>query len=518
MSFLENNKKVFLVLFFIYFIVNIPLLANLNAIYWDDWTLVGHSLETLNKTFLGAVGYSGYATSYLHYFMINDLGIYSYRLLTFILLFLSGFFVYMILTTLKIFSLKDRFFITLFFLVAPLYSAKIALIDFPYTFYSAIFFLSFYILSIHIYNLGIIKRIFILTLFFISFLVNSILIFYAIVLIYIFYKTYDIQSSFIRNFIYFLKTKIDFIILPIIYYCIKSIYFIPNGAHEGYNTISLFKMVNPEGYLKTIVYSFFEPILNSFSDLLYLISILFVFILFFNYFRKMNILDNIKYENENKKIILGFLIFILGAMAYLAVGKIPKHDDWNSRFQLLLPLGFSLIYYYVLNEIFKKQYLNYLLILSIVSFGFFHFKEQIKYNIDWYYQESIIENFKVSEKIKNNSTFIFINNLGNNLNNRNFRFYELNGMSRFVLNDDSKLFVENSELIDDYKKYSKYIEYNFSSWKESEPVTIFINDNSKAIFGNNRKNKLKFFIKLKYLELFDKEKYKKEVIKLVEIG
>ena len=90
MSFLESNKKVFLILFSIYFLVNIPMLLNFNGIYWDDWTLVDQSIETLNRTFFDAVGYSGYATSYLHYFMINELGIYSYRLFTFILLFLKN--------------------------------------------------------------------------------------------------------------------------------------------------------------------------------------------------------------------------------------------------------------------------------------------------------------------------------------------------------------------------------------------------------------------------------------------
>ena len=62
MSFLESNKKVFLILFSIYFLVNIPMLLNFNGIYWDDWTLVDQSIETLNRTFFDAVGYAGYAT------------------------------------------------------------------------------------------------------------------------------------------------------------------------------------------------------------------------------------------------------------------------------------------------------------------------------------------------------------------------------------------------------------------------------------------------------------------------
>lgn len=186
MNFLESNKKVFWILFSIYFIVNIPFLLNYNGIYWDDWVIVDQDLETLNAMFTQAVGYAGYIISYLHYFMINYLGVFSYRVLTFLLLFFSGWFVYKILSDLSIFSSKDRFFLTIFFLVAPLYNAKVALINFPYTLFSFIFFLAFYLLSNTYENLVIRKRIFILSLFFISFLVNSILVFYAIVLIYIF--------------------------------------------------------------------------------------------------------------------------------------------------------------------------------------------------------------------------------------------------------------------------------------------------------------------------------------------
>ena len=51
MSLLESNKKVFLILFSIYFLVNIPMLLNFNGIYWDDWTLVDQSIETLNRFF-----------------------------------------------------------------------------------------------------------------------------------------------------------------------------------------------------------------------------------------------------------------------------------------------------------------------------------------------------------------------------------------------------------------------------------------------------------------------------------
>lgn len=481
MSFLESNKKVFLILFSIYFLVNIPMLLNFNGIYWDDWTLVAHSIETLNRTFFGAVGYSGYATSYLHYFMINELGIYSYRLFTLILLFLSGWFIFKILSTISIFSSQDRFFITILFLVAPLYSAKIALIDFPYTFYSFLFFLGFLILSSYIYRLNLFVRVMVLIIFFFSFFVNSLLVFYAVVLLYIFYKIYNTKLSFIKNFILFIKTKIDFIILPILFFIVKSIWFVSSGAHgSDYNKISIFAMLNPINYLKSFSYSFVEPIAISFASKGF--GILFVIIVFLIVFfrKKLNFSQNCE-ENPSytlSLLFLGVIVFIFGAMPYIAVGKFPTSEDWLSRFQLLLPLGFSLVLFYTLKLILKKEIFTNTIIICIIAFSFFHIKEQIMYNIDWFYQKSIIENFKENEEIKNNTTFIIDNKIQDKFaKNRVFRFYEINGMSKKIFEDDKRLFVNSIKDIKLYKQYKEYDEYNFKSWIYESPKLLLITNN-----------------------------------------
>ena len=520
MSFLESNKKVFLILFSIYFLVNIPMLLNFNGIYWDDWTLVDQSIETLNRTFFGAVGYSGYATSYLHYFMINELGIYTYRLFTFILLFLSGWFVFKILSTISIFSLQDRFFITILFLIAPLYSAKIALIDFPYTFYSFFFFLAFLTISSYIYRLNLFVRVMVLIIFFFSFFVNSLLVFYAVVLMYMFYKIYDIKLNFIQNSILFVKTKIDFIILPILFFVVKSIWFVSSGAHgPDYNKISIFAMLNPFNYLKSFSYSFVEPIAISFASKGF--GILFVIIVFLMVFfrKKLNFSQNCE-ENPSytlSLLFLGVIVFIFGAMPYIAVGKIPTSEDWLSRFQLLLPLGFSLFLFYALKLIVKKEIFTNTIIICIIAFSFFHMKEQIMYNIDWFYQKSIIENFKDNEEIKNNTTFIIDNKIQDKFaKNRVFRFYEINGMSKNIFEDDNRLFANSIKEIELYKQYKNYDEYNFKSWVYESPKLLLITNNLE--FNNLRfKDKIKYFIKLKYFEFFNPQEFKKLVKDLVEI-
>lgn len=508
MNFLESDKKVFWILFSIYFIVNIPFLLNYNAIYWDDWVIVDQDLETLNTMFTQAVGYAGYIITYMHYFMINYLGVFSYRVLTFLLLFFSGWFVFKILNTVVLFSRKDAIFLIIFFLLAPLYNGKIALINFPYTLFSFIFFLAFYLLSNAYGNLVIRKRIFILSLFFISFLVNSILVFYAIVLIYIFYVNYSLNKNIFKNIIYFIKTNMDFIFLPIIFYIIKSVWFKPFGAYERYNEINLVLGFDLETYKQLFLFNFFEPILLSIKPFFG------IFICCFFAFTLYSIIINKSKEElpktNNILFLFGIIIFLLGSFPYLVVAKMPMLSDWFSRFQILLPLGFSFILYYCLNFVFRKSIKIFLSLILIFSFSMFHISEQIKYNIDWLYQQSIIENFENNEIIKKNTTFIVLSNLENSLaQNRQLRVYELNGMSKLAFKDDSRLFISNETEIEKYKKYQLNKNYNFLSWKFTKPIYL-------RLIGSD-KNKLNIGTigRLKYLEITNKEEFKKEIKDLV---
>lgn len=515
MNFLESNKKVFLILFSIYFIVNIPFLLNYNGIYWDDWVIVDQDLETLNAMFTQAVGYAGYVISYLHYFMINYLGVFSYRVLTFLLLFFSGWFVYKILSDLSIFSSKDRFFLTIFFLVAPLYNAKVALINFPYTLCTFIFFLSFYFLSKYYKDLKILKRILILALFFFSFLANSILVFYTVVLIYLFYVNYSLDKSVVRNNINFIKNNIDFILLPIVFYIVKSIWFKPYGLYEGYNKIEFNNILNIDNYINILNFNIIDPVMES----IYLLNLLNISIIFF---LCVFLFNNIKFDKKINQymylLIVGIVVLLLAAFPYIIVGKIPSSMEQDSRFQVLLFLGFSIIFYYIIILLFnvirfeKNFSLMFVLILSIYSFSLNSFQYQIKYNWEWIYQQSIIENFLSSDEVINNSTFVVIDNV---LYKNFIRLGEaqMNGISKKAFNSSNKLFIyRNLSLLEYFKKICiESKEFNCSNWVEKQPINISIINNKKIDIFHN----ISYLLKLKYLEVVDNKQFKKEIKDLV---
>lgn len=517
---INSAKLEISLLFFIYFISNIFLLLNFNAIYWDDWAWfyqedISFVLQAFDQL---KVGYKG--EFFLFLMNLDFYGAYPFRIFVFIAIFISGLCVYYILSKIEHFDRHSRFFIVLFFLLAPLFTSKmlasISIFYLPVMF----FFIGFAIMVKYVNEGNIFNRILALILFTLSFSTNSVLVFYFIIFIFLYYfhfNSFNGILEFIKNMLLISKKYIDFLLIPFLYYIYKSIYMVPWGLYEGYNGISLLKMLNPIKYFESIGRNFFDPIFSSLQETSSIIVFLIFFIYIIDIFKKNKHLNMIE-DEKNKKLLLfviGFIMFIFATMPYIAVDKMPKMGFSDSRFQILLPLGFSILLYYSVLLIFKNNFRKYMLLVLIFSFIIFNIKDQFAWNIDWQYQQSIKQNIEDSEIIKNNSTFLVINQLNDKFyNSRKPPFYEFSGISKQALGTDDKLFVYKSEDVEEYKKIVQYKHYNISNWIESNLVKIyFINTN---IQSSNSKI-LKTILKLKYLEIFDKESYKIEVKKLVEI-
>ena len=103
----------------------------LQSIYWDDWLLWNMNSEIILNTFRQA-GSPFNFVGYLHNILLS-VGPWFYRVLTFILIFLSGILLWHILKRSELVDETSIFLIVLFYLTTPLYIARVAVIDFPYT-------------------------------------------------------------------------------------------------------------------------------------------------------------------------------------------------------------------------------------------------------------------------------------------------------------------------------------------------------------------------------------------------
>ena len=440
---LKENK----IILFLYLLSHGLIFLILDAIYWDDWTIYNVDKEIIFKNF-HETGVFVPFVSYLHSYIL-PIGPWFYRLLTlFLFLFISYLF-NKILLTIKFLNKENRFLIILFFTLLPFNIARVALIDFTYTICLTLFFIAWSYKHIRYISLP---------LFFISFTTNSLPFLYLIVLFHIYYESYkSLNNKFSWRILF---NKIDYILLPIIFVAIKYTYYIPYGDYIDYNNdFSLYNL-------------FSKPILQFIHSGYFLINIKSnIFLLLILAWTVSKILPNF---NNNYKLpftkkqvfIFGVFSTILVLFPYWIIGHTPTFTDWNSRHQLLMPFGMSLIFfsiYHFLN--FKKWFLISVISISIsinINFYFDLFK-------DWNKQMELASNFEIrSEEYADK--ILIIKDYTDNALERTFRSYEWEGLLNLKNNNtiafDSHVYNE---------KFIKLISEKFPEYKNNEIKFISIN-------------------------------------------
>jgi hypothetical protein len=105
------------------------MLLNYDGVYWDDWVLYNQSYDTLLFLF----DQSGHGFTASIGIFLSRIGneVLPFRIYIFVGGFLSGIFLYLILDSLDAIDRFSKFFITLFFLIAPVFSQKNEMTIYP---------------------------------------------------------------------------------------------------------------------------------------------------------------------------------------------------------------------------------------------------------------------------------------------------------------------------------------------------------------------------------------------------
>lgn len=468
----------------LYIISNTIILLNYNGIYWDDWVIYAQSRETL-AIFYDMIQY-GIKGDFITVLSKFSNGIYLFRLFLVMAYLLIAYFIYKILITTNIFNQTESKLIAFISVIVPIAPVKTYLIIILFIFPLLIFYFAFYLLAKNypLHNKSL--KVIILFLFLCSFSTNSILVFYSSVLLYLYYM--DNNGTFkisFENLYNFFISRWDFIGLPVFYFIYKSLFLVPYGLYDNYNKVSF--------DIKQIQLHLTKSIETMTSD--------YVYYLFDNYIviiasaiiaLIVAVLSKYNFEINKKKITILFgmsiVLFFLAIFPYIVVGKTPVLEGVNSRFALLLGPALSMFLISVLaltSHLFlkyKNKVFVFLVSLFIVLFVSKNITEQYNQNIDWFYQVSIMENFKENEIIKNYTTFIVHNNIRSKLHGkRDFRFYGLNGLLKKVFGDTKRLMILpplKKQLPDMYRKFGIYKQYNFYEWDNNQnPIEITINFN-----------------------------------------
>ncbi|WP_345993673.1 hypothetical protein [Sulfurimonas sp. HSL-1716] len=498
MTISQTNKR-YMILFLIYCITNILNFLNYDGIYWDDYSLIGHDYSFIHNIFNQATGGLDFISPIHGILLYFDNSIVIYRFITYFSYFFTGILIFKILQSLDKLRDEDIFCIVLLYLVIPLNSAKIALINLPSNFYLLLFFIAFFLFVKYIQNSqNIFKRILIYILFFLSFSVNSLLVFYGLVLLYALQYEFSKENFKIKSFLF---KYIDFILLPIIYWLIKINYFPPYGAYENYNSIHFDLIKLFDLFHRSIYSSFYEPaeiaLLYSYKHL-YFFTIVLLGLLYI--FRNLQISKKISYTF----IFIGISGFLFAVFPYIMVGKLPRVYDWDSRHQLLMPLGISILVYTSvqlmrkINNMFGK-----ILLLSIISvFIMQSFYTSYRYNQDIFYQYAIENHLKKSELVKTHTTFLTDRKIMSCFSNyRTVRDYEYNGFLKNVFKNEKRAMFSKLDTLNYYKNAQKN-PINAEDWVYKKPV-VFVDIDKNKKFELNYKTIVQLF----YYKFFNKEKF-----------
>lgn len=442
-----NSKKTDFLLFGVFYcVMHGGILLIPNAIFWDDWVLYRMPSDVIFDTFRQAGAMFSWA-GYLHVSMLS-IGPWSYKILTFLLMFASGILLNLILERNAILTKESRFFVVLLFLVLPFNMARVALIDFPYTLCYFLFFFAWFLMDRH--------RIAALLLFFLSFNTNSLLVFYALPILDMMYRGGHLASP--RSFLSFASRRPDFLLIPILFFCIKIYFFSPSGVYAGYN----------QGYsLKNLLPSIYAQCQDlagiKINRYIFLLMLPFVFLTI--RVKKTNAPPTTdSWENILKVLAIGVLTIITGAFPYWILGYVPTFNEWTSRHQLLLPLGTALVIVALLPTL--KKPLNIMVILIVVAASLsYGLTTYYKFYVDWKKQTALI-NFLSKNYSTQNSNLVSFKDETKHLNalNRNYRSYEWNGLMEQAYGNQNHFGIEPEDL-SKYRNgdFDKYFSYHYKA-------------------------------------------------------
>lgn len=417
---ISQVNKSRLIIFIIYCFSHGLVALSIDGIWWDDWVLFYNSEEAIQNIFTEAGSFPPY-TGDLHV-LLTSLGPVSYRAITFICFYFSSLNFLVLIKRYMRCSEKNALLFTTLFTILPFNLARIAAIDLPYTISLTLFLIAW---RIYPKNLTIS-----LACFFVSYLTQSLLLFMFVVFLVEFSDKSKSKMS--KRIILKLSSLL---VLPVLYWLIKNIFYKPYGDYEGYNqNISVFNL--------------FSPIKIMFLDLLnFRTSLSLTLILFLVTYVVVDQIDVVNLERQERIKWASFGLFTLaiGVLPYLLLGLTPTFRDWNSRHQLLMPFGASVL---IGGLVIGRSRIHKIALAFVISVSLsFTSMNYLAFSRDWDKQTGIIEGIRNSLLIEECSV-IMISDKTNvqNAVGRYYRFYEWNAIFKMSTGKQDRFVISSADI------------------------------------------------------------------------
>ena len=522
---IRNGKRKELIVLSAIYLLSQGFLLIMSGRWWDDWCFYELPFWSL-KNFAMQMG----RPSVIAIIEFVSLFPYSfYRIFTFLMFYASMIFLYRILKGWLDLSDESTFWICALYSIIPINDARVVLACFPYT-VSVFFFMAGMCLVVARLNNGIFKlrhRLVSYLLFIVAFTMNSALVFYGLVLLMILMRLY--KAGRLKSAVCF----VDYLILPIAFFAIKSRFFPAYGLYANYNNVNLQSLIFA---IKNIVPADINMMKAVFSNLVNIderlkrVIICGVLLSFAVMYRKQICIfvkelfvtksdaDNEAGNTEGqetktslREIIITFVIGVIalsgGLFAYVVVrgSNSLALTGLEGRDSTLVAMGAAMIIYAVLSMFLKDQVKKYIAAILVLG-GIVYFNVcYIGYQNDYYSQLGFQYQLESHSELENVRNIVYRGSdpMGT------LRFYSLNGNARVVYGTDDKLimngFGDTSILHGDASQIVNAGDYNMSSYDvEYKHLDAVVDYTYSA--GETE------CIKLKFLEILSHDKFVERLI------
>lgn len=284
----------------------------------------------------------------------------QYQVAAFLTKFFSAVLIYKICLRFNWVNRYEALGIALLNLAYPAYQVAVTYCNLIYEFYYCLFLLAAWLLlrseqTGGSEGPGLPSRLASLFLFFIAFNLNSLLVFYFPFLLLLFLHLKQARTL---SWSAAAKTlpprRIDFILLPFVYWTGKKLLFPTHGQYEGYNAINLSLTslaTHVLASIKTAGYAQVEASVARLTGqplwwLLIMAAITLVYSRLMKH-RNTPALTHFQIEQESRKtkwiFSYGVLLLVSGVFAYSAVGDTPTISGWNTRHAILVGLPMAIV-------------------------------------------------------------------------------------------------------------------------------------------------------------------------------
>lgn len=437
--FADNKKSIIIIS--IYHLLSQGLILLVSGRWFDDWCGVNISNEGLLQWALE----SGKPDVFPIIYVAEHLPSIFYKTFIFITYLVAAIIFYFVGKKIFSYSNSRALILALVYMSIPANDIRIEKYGMPYTVGFLLFTIGFFLITHYYEDLKAWRRIVILAVFFFSFILNSLLVFYGLVLLYILWKERNIKR---------IIKKIDFFILPFVFFVLKNLFFPAHGMYSAYNQVSVVTIghgiknvfVVARTVLRTVLLQMLEP------TYVIIVSLFFCFVFYIvETIMKNNKLQFDTIDEQRGKNIISFFIGVIMLLAGLFPYAVTKNasnittSGFNGRHSILAPFGIAIMICSVLFYICNKKTILVLLSVFLLS-GIQYFSHwYVNYQAMYYWDRGLQEYLSQHPELGECKTVFMV---GGGVNGYGIKwrvglnFYHYNGIFEEVYGNEDRVVMD----------------------------------------------------------------------------